>query len=275
MASMPPEECAHHLGAPLPKRMSASWSGSQADPTGYKVAARGSRALAGSPRFVLRLQSCHEFTALNDNCHGNKHSRNRPPTAVPRRGPHWLPSHCNSLVTEDRATPRGRKSEGEYALSNAERQARHRGRLQHSSQGSWSNTASRWIGGAGPGAGTTPSPKCSWSRPNVPHGSMRCPRTSATVPPEFRYRRSSISTSMLSPKSSRLAAISEAMQENGISRIYGGWHYSFDNTAALEMGTDVGNTVFADAFTVPEPPAYACFTAGIIGLIVMRGRHAR
>jgi hypothetical protein len=26
---------------------------------------------------------------------------------------------------------------------------------------------------------------------------------------------------------------------------------------------------------VPEPPAYACFTAGIIGLIVMRGRHAR
>src|ERR1039457_4743110 len=55
MASMPPEECAHRLGAPLLKRMTASWSGSQPGPTEYKVAARGSRALAGSPRFVVQL----------------------------------------------------------------------------------------------------------------------------------------------------------------------------------------------------------------------------
>jgi hypothetical protein len=55
MALMPAEECAHCLGAPLLKRMAASWSGSQAGPTEYKVAARGSRALAGSPRFVVQL----------------------------------------------------------------------------------------------------------------------------------------------------------------------------------------------------------------------------
>jgi hypothetical protein len=35
-------------------------------------------------------------------------------------------------VTENRAMPRGRKPEGEHALSNAERQARHRARLQTS-----------------------------------------------------------------------------------------------------------------------------------------------
>ncbi len=37
------------------KRMAASWSGPQAGPTEYKVAARGSRARAGSPRIVLLL----------------------------------------------------------------------------------------------------------------------------------------------------------------------------------------------------------------------------
>jgi hypothetical protein len=70
-------------------------------------------------------------------------------------------------------------------------------------------------------------------------------------------------------------SFSAAMHENGISRIYGGWHYGFDNTAGLEMGADLGNTIFADAFTVPEPPAYACFASGIIGLIAMRRRLAR
>jgi hypothetical protein len=35
-------------------------------------------------------------------------------------------------VTKEKSMPRGRKPEGEYALSNAERQARHRARLQTS-----------------------------------------------------------------------------------------------------------------------------------------------
>src|SRR4051812_18093653 len=37
--------------------MAASWSGPGSGPTEYKVAARGSRALAGSPRFAF-LPSC-------------------------------------------------------------------------------------------------------------------------------------------------------------------------------------------------------------------------
>jgi len=88
----------------------------------------------GLPSVVVQLHPRHEFTAPDDDiCHANE-PRNYPPnisrlrpiaqTALAARG------HCNSLVTEDRAMLRGRKPEGEYALSNAERQARHRARLQ-------------------------------------------------------------------------------------------------------------------------------------------------
>jgi membrane-associated phospholipid phosphatase len=69
------------------------------------------------------------------------------------------------------------------------------------------------------------------------------------------------------------SSFSSAALEDGMSRIYGGWHFIFDDTAGLEMGTEVGNTVFADSFTpVPEPPAYALFTAGLFGLVVLRRR---
>src|SRR5271166_3986056 len=44
-------------GALPPKRMVASWSGPHTGPTEYKVAAHGSRALAGSPRFVCYSRS--------------------------------------------------------------------------------------------------------------------------------------------------------------------------------------------------------------------------
>jgi hypothetical protein len=39
------------------------------------------------------------------------------------------------------------------------------------------------------------------------------------------------------------ANFDQAAQEAGISRIYGGIHYSFDNTAGLALGTQVGNYV--------------------------------
>ena len=37
----------------------------------------------------------------------------------------------------------------------------------------------------------------------------------------------------------------QAAQEAGMSRIYGGIHYSFDNTAGLALGTQVGNYVIS------------------------------
>jgi Vanadium chloroperoxidase N-terminal domain/PAP2 superfamily len=41
------------------------------------------------------------------------------------------------------------------------------------------------------------------------------------------------------------ANFDQAAQEAGISRIYGGIHYSFDNTAGLTLGTQVGNYVIS------------------------------
>jgi len=102
----------------------------------YRIQGRGAMfaRTGGLPSVVVQLHPRHEFTAPDDDiCHANE-PRNCPPnisrlrpiaqTALAARG------HCNSLVTEDRAMLRGRKPEGEYALSNAERQARHRARLQ-------------------------------------------------------------------------------------------------------------------------------------------------
>jgi hypothetical protein len=50
---MPPTEWARFLGALPPKRMAASWSGSPADPTEYKVAARAIARKARLPSLVL------------------------------------------------------------------------------------------------------------------------------------------------------------------------------------------------------------------------------
>ena len=69
-------------------------------------------------------------------------------------------------------------------------------------------------------------------------------------------------------------SFSSAMEENGLSRIYGGWHYSFDNAAALEMGADVGQTVFTNAFTLAEPATQVIFAFGLAGLAALRSRRS-
>ena len=45
------------------------------------------------------------------------------------------------------------------------------------------------------------------------------------------------------------ANFDQAAQEAGMSRIYGGIHYSFDNTAGLGLGTQVGNYVINNELT--------------------------
>ena len=83
----------------------ASWSGPDAGPTEYKVAARCYAPKAGSPPIVSAARQLSGLQA----------------EGIPIQ---------TRYVTEDKAMPRGCKPEGEHALSNAERQARHRAR-QH------------------------------------------------------------------------------------------------------------------------------------------------
>ena len=62
------------------------------------------------------------------------------------------------------------------------------------------------------------------------------------------------------------AGFSAAAAEAGISRIYGGIHWEFDNTRAVNAGIGIGKYVGANEFTllsgVPEPSSWAMLIAG-------------
>ena len=67
-------------------------------------------------------------------------------------------------------------------------------------------------------------------------------------------------------------SFSEAAEEAGMSRIYGGIHWAFDNTAGAELGTDISNWVFNNFLTpVPEPSSGLLLLAGA-GLLLRRHR---
>jgi hypothetical protein len=63
-----------------------------------------------------------------------------------------------------------------------------------------------------------------------------------------------------------------ASEENGLSRIYAGFHFGFDNTGAQAVGNEVGAYILANAFTVPAPGALALLPALIALLGVRRFR---
>ncbi len=69
-----------------------------------------------------------------------------------------------------------------------------------------------------------------------------------------------------------LTSLDAAANEAGISRIYGGIHFSFDNTAGQDCGLQVGNWVINNSFQIPSPGVGAMLAvAGLIGL----GRRRR
>ncbi len=115
-------EWARCLGASPPKRMTASWSGSRVGATEYKVAARSSRAMAGSPRIVGEQPGYRGSTAASLNRRAQ--SRGVPHITLGNGG-HTIPLRNGEL-----SMPQGRQPTGEHALSNAERQARYRARRQ-------------------------------------------------------------------------------------------------------------------------------------------------
>lgn len=73
------------------------------------------------------------------------------------------------------------------------------------------------------------------------------------------------------------SSFSAAAAEAGMSRIYGGIHFEFDNGPALAAGTLIGQYVAANAFggpAVPEPATWVLMIAGFgaIGLAKRRRR---
>ena len=66
-------------------------------------------------------------------------------------------------------------------------------------------------------------------------------------------------------------SFSDAAAEAGISRIYGGIHFSFDNTEGLVCGQQVGEYAADTYLLVPSPSALAL--AGLAGLLATRRRR--
>jgi len=57
--------------------------------------------------------------------------------------------------------------------------------------------------------------------------------------------------------------LSDAMEDAGMSRIYGGIHWQMDNVAGLASGSAVGSWVYGNSLTVPGPGAAALLLAGL------------
>jgi hypothetical protein len=71
-----------------------------------------------------------------------------------------------------------------------------------------------------------------------------------------------------------LTSLNEAANEAGLSRIYGGIHFSFDNTAGQQCGLDVANWVIANDFqAIPAPGAAGLGL--VVGLFAARRRRRR
>jgi membrane-associated phospholipid phosphatase len=71
------------------------------------------------------------------------------------------------------------------------------------------------------------------------------------------------------------SSFSAAAAEAGISRIYGGIHFEFDNGPALAAGAGIGAYVAANAFGGPEVPEPATWAMMIIGFGAVGGALRR
>jgi hypothetical protein len=61
-------------------------------------------------------------------------------------------------------------------------------------------------------------------------------------------------------------SLNAAAEEAGMSRIYGGIHWQFDNTAGLSSGRDLGRYIAANFFLVPSPAGTIVLLAGTLTL---------
>jgi hypothetical protein len=67
------------------------------------------------------------------------------------------------------------------------------------------------------------------------------------------------------------ASFDAALQDAGMSRIYGGIHWQFDNTAGQAIGNGVGDWIIDHYLQVPAPSVLGMLAAG--GLVALRRRR--
>ncbi len=71
-------------------------------------------------------------------------------------------------------------------------------------------------------------------------------------------------------------SFSQAADEAGISRVYGGIHWQFDNIAGLESGRALAKNIYGNFFTaVPEPATSGLLGGGVGALALRRRRKAK
>ena len=69
------------------------------------------------------------------------------------------------------------------------------------------------------------------------------------------------------------SSLSQAAEESGMSRIYGGIHFMSANTDGLAMGRGIGDWVIKNGFIpIPEPSTTFSFGAGVAVLLLRRRR---
>lgn len=69
--------------------------------------------------------------------------------------------------------------------------------------------------------------------------------------------------------------ITQAIDENGLSRIYGGVHFSFDNVNSVQAGYEVADYVYDNyARPIPEPLTVTAWLAALAGLAYYQRRRA-
>jgi len=80
---------------------------------------------------------------------------------------------------------------------------------------------------------------------------------------------------MLEDSERSFSSFSEAMAENGRSRVYLGIHFDFDDTVGQEVGMDIASSIYYNEFVaahVPEPSSSLFMLSGLVMLTLRRAR---